>query len=237
MHILSPAQPGSSHAATIEVVGKAALDDLGAQLEGLAGDPGLEPRTVVGDRAPRRLHRASAKSRSAWAPRSGSSRDCRSEPSRPPVSDNLCRRHIQPGPPTSVPHPPPRGLPRPSPGSWKASWCRPHRPGAARPPPPCRCPDPPRARACRPDASCRPSSWRSWPRGRSSKPNPCWKASWPCASAPDAPGSLPWVSRRRFPGPGAPASPGSLRRCRAARCSAAPRWPPWSRHRRRCARP
>ena len=55
VHILSPAQPGSSHAATIEVVGKAALDDLGAQLEGLAGDPGLEPRTVVGDRAPRRL--------------------------------------------------------------------------------------------------------------------------------------------------------------------------------------
>ena len=51
MHILSPAQPGSSHAATIEVVGKGALDDLGAQLEGLAGDPGLEPRTVVGDRA------------------------------------------------------------------------------------------------------------------------------------------------------------------------------------------
>ena len=47
VHILSPAQPGSSHAATIEVVGKAALDDLGAQLEGLAGDPGLEPRTVV----------------------------------------------------------------------------------------------------------------------------------------------------------------------------------------------
>ena len=33
----------------------AVLDDLGAQLEGLAGDPGLEPRTVVGDRAPRRL--------------------------------------------------------------------------------------------------------------------------------------------------------------------------------------
>ena len=55
VHILSPAQPGSSHAATIEVVGKAALDDLGAQLEGLAGDPGLEPRTVVGDRVPSRL--------------------------------------------------------------------------------------------------------------------------------------------------------------------------------------
>ena len=55
VHILSPAQPGSSHAATIEVMGKAALDDLGAQLESLAGDPGLEPRTVVGDRAPRRL--------------------------------------------------------------------------------------------------------------------------------------------------------------------------------------
>ena len=31
-------------------------------------------------------------------------------------------------------------------GLGKASWCRPHRPGAARPPPPRRCPDPPRAR-------------------------------------------------------------------------------------------
>ena len=43
MHILSPAQPGSSHAATIEVVGKAALDGLGAQLEGLAGGDPIPP--------------------------------------------------------------------------------------------------------------------------------------------------------------------------------------------------
>ena len=69
------------------------------------------------------------------------SRDCRPEPSRPPVSDNLCR-HAE-GPPPSVPHPPPRGLPRPSPGS-KASWCRPrhHRAGAT-------------AFGPCPDASCR----------------------------------------------------------------------------------
>ena len=102
------------------VVGKAALDDLGAQLEGLAGDPGLERARLLVTARRAASSPASAKSRSAWAPRSGSSRDCRSELSRPPVSDNLCRRRIRPGPPTSVPHPPPRGLPRPSPGSWKA---------------------------------------------------------------------------------------------------------------------
>jgi hypothetical protein len=44
VQVLAPAQPSPSHAAAIEVVGKGALDDLGAQLEGLAGDPGLEPR-------------------------------------------------------------------------------------------------------------------------------------------------------------------------------------------------
>ena len=55
VRILSPAQPGSSHAAAIEVVGKGVLGGFGAELEGLAGDPGLEPRVVVGDRAPRRL--------------------------------------------------------------------------------------------------------------------------------------------------------------------------------------
>ena len=61
VHMISPEHPGSSHAATIEVVGKAALGDLGAQLEGLAIDPGLDLLTVVGDRAPRQPHhRASA---------------------------------------------------------------------------------------------------------------------------------------------------------------------------------
>ena len=61
MHVLAPAQPGSSHAATIEVVGKGAFDDperstkSSAQLEGLPGDLGQEPRPVVGDRAPRCL--------------------------------------------------------------------------------------------------------------------------------------------------------------------------------------
>ena len=39
VHVLAPAQPGSAHAAAIEGVGKAALNDLGTQLEGLAGDP------------------------------------------------------------------------------------------------------------------------------------------------------------------------------------------------------
>ena len=55
VHVLAPAQPGSSHAATIEAVGKGAFHDFGAQLEGLPGDLGQEPRPVVGDRAPRRL--------------------------------------------------------------------------------------------------------------------------------------------------------------------------------------
>ena len=105
------------------------------------------------------------------------------------------------------------------------------------PPPPRRCPDPPRARACRPGAWCRPSSWRSWPRGRSWKPSPGSRASCPCACGPDAPGPQPWVSRYRSPGPSAPASPGNPRPCRSARCCAAPRWPPWSRHPPRCARP
>ena len=54
VHVLAPAQPSSAHAAAIEVVGKGALDNLGTQLEGLAGDPGLETHAVVGDRAPRR---------------------------------------------------------------------------------------------------------------------------------------------------------------------------------------
>ena len=47
VHVLPPAQPGSSHAATIEAVGKGTLDDLGAQLEGLPGDLGQEARPVV----------------------------------------------------------------------------------------------------------------------------------------------------------------------------------------------
>ena len=153
------------------------------------------------------------------------------------MSDSLCRSHIRPGPLPSAPRQRSQGSPWPSPTFWEASSCRPRRPGAARRPPPRRCPDPPRARACRPDASCRPSSWRSWPRGRSSKPSPRWKASCPCACGPDAPGPRPWASRCRSPGPGAPASPGSLHPCRAARCCAAPRWPPWSRHPPRCARP
>ena len=45
------------------------------------------------------------------------------------------------------------------------------------------------------------------------------------------------MSRCRSPGPSAPASPGNPRPCPSARCCAAPRWPPWSRHRPRCARP
>jgi hypothetical protein len=47
VQVLAPAVPSSAHAAAIEVVGKGALDDLGAQLEGLAGDPGLEPRGLL----------------------------------------------------------------------------------------------------------------------------------------------------------------------------------------------
>ena len=54
VHVLAPAQPSSAHAAAIEVVGKGALDTLGTQLEGLAGDPELETHAVGGDRAPRR---------------------------------------------------------------------------------------------------------------------------------------------------------------------------------------
>ena len=61
VHVLAPAQPSSAHAAAIQVVGKGALDDLGAPLEGLAGDPGGEPCAVVGDRAPRRLVTAPAR--------------------------------------------------------------------------------------------------------------------------------------------------------------------------------
>ena len=38
------------------------------------------------------------------------------------------------------------------------------------------------------------------------------------------------VSMGRSPGPSAPASPGNPRPCPSARCCAAPRWPPWSRH-------
>jgi len=41
-------------------VGKGALDNLGTQLKGLAGAPGLETHAVVGDRAPRRLVTAPA---------------------------------------------------------------------------------------------------------------------------------------------------------------------------------
>ena len=55
VYVFAPAQPGSAHAATIEVGGKGAFDDLGAPLEGLTGDPGLEPHAVVGDRTLRRL--------------------------------------------------------------------------------------------------------------------------------------------------------------------------------------
>ena len=61
VHILAPAQPGPAHAAAIEAVGKAALDDLGAQLEGIAGERGLEPHAVVGDRPARRLVTAPAR--------------------------------------------------------------------------------------------------------------------------------------------------------------------------------
>ncbi len=60
VQVLAPAQPGPAHAAAIEGVGKGALDDLGAQLEGLAGERGLEPHAVVGDRPARRLVTAPA---------------------------------------------------------------------------------------------------------------------------------------------------------------------------------
>ena len=53
MHVLAPAPPSSAHAAAIEVVGKGALDNLGTQLEGLAGQarvglrqPGLIRHTI-----------------------------------------------------------------------------------------------------------------------------------------------------------------------------------------------
>ena len=48
VHVLAPVPPSSAHAAAVEVVGKGALDNLGTQLEGLAGDPGLETHAVVG---------------------------------------------------------------------------------------------------------------------------------------------------------------------------------------------
>ena len=58
---LRPRSQVPAHAAAIEAVGKAALDDLGAQLEGLAGERGLEPHAVVGDRPARRLVTAPAR--------------------------------------------------------------------------------------------------------------------------------------------------------------------------------
>ena len=39
MHVLAAPKPGPAHTAAIEVVGKGALDDLGAQLEGFPGHP------------------------------------------------------------------------------------------------------------------------------------------------------------------------------------------------------
>ena len=39
VHALATAQPSSAHAAAIEVVGNAALDDLDTQLEGLTATP------------------------------------------------------------------------------------------------------------------------------------------------------------------------------------------------------
>src|SRR5210317_1274608 len=55
VHVLTSAQPGSAHAAAIEVMGKRALYDLGAQLESRAGDTRFEPHAVVGNRATRCL--------------------------------------------------------------------------------------------------------------------------------------------------------------------------------------
>ena len=60
VHVLAATQPGPAHAAAVEAVGERALDDLGAELEGFAGDPGQEPRPIVGDRAARRLVAAPA---------------------------------------------------------------------------------------------------------------------------------------------------------------------------------
>ena len=55
VHVLASAQPGSAHAAAIEVMGKRALYDLGAQLESREGDTRFEPHAVVGDRPTRCL--------------------------------------------------------------------------------------------------------------------------------------------------------------------------------------
>ena len=84
----------------------------------------------------------------------------------------------------------------------------------------------------RPGAWCRPSSWRSWPRGRSWKPSPGSRASCPCAcrsrrARSSAVGvSIPTLLGQALQHP----QPVTLRPCPSARCCAAPRWPPWSRH-------
>ena len=49
------AQPGAAQAADVEDEGEAALDLLGAQFEGLAGDRALEPCPVVVDRPASRV--------------------------------------------------------------------------------------------------------------------------------------------------------------------------------------
>ena len=73
-------------------------------------------------------------------------------------------------------------------------------------------------------------------RGRSWKPSPGSRASCPCACGPGARSSavgvsipLSWAKRSSIPG--------NPRPCPSAQCCAAPRWPPWSRHPPRCARP
>ncbi len=54
-HILTATQMRAPHAAPIQHMGKAALDDLGAQLEALLGNIGTQSHAIVGDRPARRV--------------------------------------------------------------------------------------------------------------------------------------------------------------------------------------
>src|SRR5688572_5769248 len=51
--VLAAAQPGAAHAAAVEEQGKAALDQLGPELERFPGHPGAQPGAVVAHRPTR----------------------------------------------------------------------------------------------------------------------------------------------------------------------------------------
>ncbi len=55
VHILTATQMRAPLAAPVQHMGKAALDDLGAQIETLLGNIGTQSRVIVGDRPARRV--------------------------------------------------------------------------------------------------------------------------------------------------------------------------------------